>query len=224
MMELNKIHNIDCMKGMGEFPDKYFELAIVDPPYGLGMGRRKALGTYSMKGKDTRWADKEWDKAIPDTKYFQELFRVSQNQIVWGGNYFDLPISRGWVFWDKMPILPNFSDGELAWTSFDKILKRIVIHWNGKVRTGIELGYKAIHPTQKPIKLYKFLLKNYAQVGWKILDTHVGSGSSIIACEYMGFDYCGFEIDGEYWAGANARLEKEREKMRQTSLFGEMQV
>jgi len=205
-----KLLNIDCMDYMSTVPDKYFDLAIVDPPYGMNMGERKALGTYSMKGEDTRWNNKKWDSMKPESNYWHELFRVSKNQIVWGGNYFAdvLSISRGWIFWDKMPIVPNFSDGELAWTSFDKILKRIVIHWNGKVRTGIEKGYIAIHPTQKPIKLYEWILKNYSNPSDKIIDTHLGSGSSAIACYDFGVqEFVGCEIDKEYYEGAKKRFD-----------------
>jgi site-specific DNA-methyltransferase (adenine-specific) len=209
-----KLLNIDCMEYMSTCLDKQFDLAIVDPPYGINSGKRKALGTYSMKGEDTRWENKEWDNKTPDKKYFDELFRTSKNQIIWGGNYFELPISRGWVFWDKMPIVPNFSDGELAWTSFDKILKRIVIHWNGKVRTGIEKNYKAIHPSQKPIKLYKWLLINYAKEGDKIIDTHLGSGSSAIAAYDFGCDFVGCEIDKDYYDAAVKRFETHKMQLK----------
>jgi len=211
MMELNKIHNIDCMVGMGKFPDKYFDLAIVDPPY--GDGNKQNL-------KHVKWNKK------PNKKYFTELKRVSKNQIIWGGNYFinNLTSTRCFIVWDKATSQQGlYSDCELAWTSLDKITK-LYRHKRPGLTGFFNVEGERIHPTQKPIKLYHWILKNYADAGWKILDTHVGSGSSIIACEYMGFEYCGFEIDEEYWAVANTRLEKEREKMKQTSLFGEMQV
>ena len=220
---LNSFIHGDCMEGMKQITDNYFDLAIVDPPYGIDFSNKK------IKGKTVKdrygwqiYKTKEWDKKIPNQKYFNELFRISKNQIIWGGNYFTeyLKPSRCWIVWYKVPYEFTLSQAELAWCSFDsriKVFERM---------TNRDRGFlgKNIHPTQKPIILYRWLLKNYAQPEWKILDTHVGSGSSIIACEKMGFDYCGFEIDPEYWEGANARLEKEREKMRQTSLFGEMQA
>jgi site-specific DNA-methyltransferase (adenine-specific) len=125
-----------------------------------------------------------------------------------------LPVSRGWIFWDKKPNVPNYSDGELAWTSFDKILKRKEIMWNGKIRTGIEKGYVCIHPTQKPVKLYKWLLSNYAKPGDKILDTHLGSGSSRIAAYDMGFDFVGFELDKEYFDASCKRFDLFKQQLK----------
>lgn len=201
----------DCMNFMRTCADKQFDLAIVDPPYGIGMGMR--LGRHS-KGQrkytrdNPKYKISQWDDEKPNKEYFTELVRVSKNQIVWGANHFIevLTPSRGWVFWDKHVIIPNYSAGELAWTSFDCVLRKVSIHWNGKIRTGIEPEYKSIHPTQKPKKLYKWLLKNYAKPGDKILDTHLGSGSSRIAAYEMGFDFTGIEIDPDYFAAQEKRF------------------
>jgi len=219
---MTQVFNRDCMEAMKEFPDKFFELAIVDPPYGIGAGKRvgsKRNGLY-LGGfdSDTRYKTSEWDNAAPESAYFEELKRVSKNQIVWGGNYFTdkLSVSRGWIFWDKKPLMPNYSDGELAWSSFNCVLRRIEIMWMGKIRSGIEKGYIAIHPTQKPIALYKWLLKNYAKEGDKILDTHLGSGSSRIAADQMGFDFWGYELDKDYF---DASVKRFNQYKAQTVLF-----
>ena len=195
MLKMNELYNMDCMEGMKQFPDKYFELAIVDPPYGIG---EKFKGGATGKMNFNEIVNKDWDKA-PSKAYFDELFRVSRNQIIWGGNYFNLPPTRCLIVWDKQ-ISEDFSLAmlEMAWTSFDKLAK-IFRYSNPK-------GDK-IHPTQKPIKLYEWLLTNYAKQGDKILDTHVGSASSLIACHNYGFDYIGFEIDKEYYEAAKERLD-----------------
>ena len=187
--------NEDCMVGMARYPDKHFDLAIVDPPYGIG---EKFKGGSTGKMNFNEIVNKDWDKA-PSRAYFDELFRVSKNQIVWGGNYFNLPPTRCLIVWDKQ-ISEDFSLAmlETAWTSFDKLAK-IFRHSNPK-------GDK-IHPTQKPVALYKWLLKNYAKQGDKILDTHVGSASSLIACYDMGFDAVGFELDADYYKASKQRLE-----------------
>ncbi len=198
MLELNKLYLMDCMEGMKQFPDKYFELAIVDPPYGIGMDG----GSVGYKGFNN-FEKKNWDKAIPDGSYFEELFRVSVNQIIWGGNYFGLRATRCFLVWDKGEGFYNrtYAECELAWTSFDKNAKKFK---HDPLAKGDYRG--KIHPTQKPIPLYKWLLTNYAKQGDKILDTHVGSASSLIACEDLGYDYIGFEIDKDYYTGAQKRI------------------
>lgn len=187
------------MEGMAQFPDKFFDLAIVDPPYGIGRdGQKKTTGgnggrkAHSFKG---------WDNMRPDSEYFKELFRVSKNQIIWGGNYFSnlLPPTMGWIMWDKGQRI-NQSDGELAFTSFNRALRIFEINRVALLMEG------TIHPTQKPIALYEWLLKNYAKPGYKILDTHLGSGSSRIAAYKMGFDFWGFEIDEDYFNDAEKRF------------------
>lgn len=198
----------DCMHpeyGMPSYPDKYFDLAIVDPPYGIGaanmnMGLGKSL--KCSKAKNRKWIAKEWDSAAPKNDYFDEVFRTSKNQIIWGGNYFHLPPTKGFIIWDKeIPDGLSFSDFEFAWTSFERAARR------AKYSAYLDKIHK-IHPTQKPVKLYRWLLENYAKPGDLILDTHVGSASSLIACESMGFDYVGFEIDEDYYNAAKNRISK----------------
>ena len=181
------------MEFMREIPDKFFDLACVDPPYGISinanMGRRK--------GKRKKHKDAEWDNNIPTDDYFDELFRVSKNQIIWGGNYYPLPLTKSWLFWDKLvPDGLSFADGELAWTSFDKTLVKIKLKYSGS--NGADADCR-IHPTQKPIALYRWILTNYAKPGNKIFDSHMGSQSSRIAAYDLGFDYWGCELDTDYF-------------------------
>ena len=220
MLDLNKLYLMDCMEGMKEFPDNYFELAIVDPPYGIGMS--KGTFTYSKDKNITakrNYTAKGWDNEIPTSEYFKELQRISKNQIICGGNYFThlLPESRGWIVWDKKIINSsnnNFSDCELLWTSFDRIIKKFTYDWIGfGYLNSTERGSRQ-HPTQKPVALYKWLLRNYANEGDKILDTHVGSGSSIIAFIDGGFDWIGFEIDEDYHKAATKRIEQHKSQLR----------
>ena len=195
-------YNQDCMGGMKEFPDKYFDLALVDPPYGIGKDGQRLSFCRNSKHNRKEHLQKNWDDAAPDKKYFDELFRVSKNQIIWGANYYPqyLPPSMGWIFWDKGQDL-NQSDGELAFSSFNVALRRKMIN---RIELLIE---GTIHPTQKPIKLYKWLLTKYANPGDKILDTHVGSASSIIAFIDLGFEFIGYEIDKDYYDSAMKRIE-----------------
>lgn len=188
------ITNEDNMELMARYPDNYFDLAIVDPPYGIGMhGGTRQYNTY---------AKKEWDNEIPPKEYFEELFRVSKNQIIWGGNYFTdfLFPSRCWMIWDKTIHGNTFADGELAWTSFDKNLR--ILDLNINANQG-----KRFHPTQKPIKLYKWILDTLAKQGDKILDTHLGSGSIAIACHDYGFELTACELDKEYYDKAIQRIQ-----------------
>ena len=205
-MAVSEVYNEDCMLGMARYPDKYFDLAIVDPPYGWGdsffglTATPKARKNKRVKKHET----KDWNEP-PKKEYWDELFRVSKNQIVWGGNYFAdvLPISRGWIFWDKgYENTNNFSAGELAWTSFDKILKKVYI----TNRIMPHQLHENIHPCQKPVKLYDWLLKEYSVKGDLILDTHLGSGSSRIAAYKGGFNFVGFELDTEYFEKGNKRF------------------
>ena len=205
------VYNMDCMEGMKQYPDKYFDLAIVDPVYGDvtrgGYFCNRATGKVKPKGYHTAL----WQQEKTNKEYFGELFRVSKNQIIWGGNYFanSLPESQCWIVWDKRhPEGVKYADGELAWTSFNSALRIFRFLWNGMIQENMGGDKeKRIHPTQKPVAMYEWILRNYAKEGDKILDTHVGSGSSRIACEKLGFDFVGYEIDPEYW-----RLEEERFK------------
>lgn len=187
--------NRDCLEGMKEYPANHFDLAIVDPPYGIG--KRLSQGSGKLKFSALQNMDSRWD-IKPTRKYFDELKRVSKNQIIWGGNYFQLPPTRGIIGWDKRQFMPTFSRWEYGWSSFDcpaKMFENI----NNENR---------IHPTQKPVALYKWLLENYAKEGDIILDTHVGSASSLIACIDMGFDYVGFELDKDYYKTACKRIKQ----------------
>lgn len=202
------VTNEDCMSMMSRYPDKFFQLAIVDPPYGLQSGGRNMInGNVKMKmGSRFSQADsyntKKWDLQIPTDEYFVELFRVSNNQIIWGANYFNLPAYRCPIIWDKMMPITNFSAFELAYTSFDEPSKIFQLRQAGFV------GEYKIHPTQKPVALYSWLLKNYAKPGDKILDTHLGSGSSRIAAYKMGFDFYGCELDKDYFEAQEKRFKQ----------------
>ena len=198
MDKLGKItlYNADCMDILKQTPDKYYSLCIVDPPYGINAGKMTmGSGNHKFtKGKD-------WDNSIPSKEYFDELFRVSKNQIIWGGNYFNLPLNNNWIIWDKLNPNLSFSEAELAWCSIDKnirIFKRL--------STLPDLDGNKIHPTQKPVQLYKWLLNKYAKAGDTILDTHLGSGSSAIAAHDGGFEFTGIELDEEYYNAAKERL------------------
>jgi len=207
VLELNKLYNMDCMDGMKQFPDKYFELAIVDPPYGIKAERMNMGSRNTVKPDKT----KSWDNSVPDDSYFKELQRVSKNQVIWGGNYFNLPPTRCVLVWDKGESMygRSFSEIEMAWTSFQDSARIYKHNPNNPTR---------IHPTQKPINLYTWILNLFAHDGDKILDTHVGSASSLIACHNMGFDYIGFELDKDYWKAATERLEAVKS---QTTLWGD---
>lgn len=192
------------MKAMAKMKDKEFDLAIVDPPYGIGMG--SGAGKTRGKKMSDLYSPNNWDSKKPTKKYFQELFRVSKEQIIWGGNYFvdNLYPSRCWIYWEKL-IGGNYADGELAWTSFDKNVKQF---------TKRSPQGNRIHPTQKPVALYTWILDNYAQKGWKILDTHLGSGSSAIAAHNMGYDFVGYELDNEYFLAAQKRLIEHQKQLK----------
>jgi site-specific DNA-methyltransferase (adenine-specific) len=204
------ITNEDNIELMARYKDNYFDLAIVDPPYGLGK-RTTSGGTNKSKGgknyQAAKWDNHDWDNEIPTDKYFIELKRVSRNQIVWGGNYFSFlwdKSCRGLITWDKMVYLPTMSQIEYAWYSEDKLPQLIKIDNNDSNRT---------HPTQKPVKLYEWLLMNYAKEGDKILDTHLGSGSIAIACHNLGYDLTACELDKEYFVAAMKRIEQHKAQL-----------
>ena len=207
------------MEGMKEYPDGYFDLAVVDPPYGIGFDGNTTVkgnaGKANTFSNTQHHVKKEWDAKRTSSAYFAELRRISKNQIIWGGNYYAdlLPPKKGWIFWDKKITNANnsnFSDGELAWSSFDCILKRFTYDWIGFGYLNNLQREKKIHPTQKPVALYLWLLNNYAKPGDLILDTHVGSASSLIACEKLGFNYVGYELDKDYYKAACDRLNEFR--------------
>jgi site-specific DNA-methyltransferase (adenine-specific) len=194
-----QITNEDNMDLITRYPDKYFDLAIVDPPYGIGASEM-TMGS----GKNKKFKKgKNWDNETPTDKYFNELIRISKNQIIWGGNYFDLPLTKSWILWDKGIYWDcDFADGEMAWTSFNKVLRIAKIRYKGFLGADKE----RIHPTQKPVALYKWLLDKYAKQGDKILDTHLGSGSIAIACHDYGFELIACELDKEYYDAAVKRI------------------
>ena len=214
-------YNADCMDHLPDFPDNYFDLAIVDPPYG-GVGQGGYMHNTISGGVAVRhkYHLALWQQGKPPKEYFDQLFRVSKNQIIWGGNYFVSLIgkdSQCWIVWDKdKPEGVHYADAELAWTSFDSATKMFRFAWNGMIQGDMKNKEKKIHPTQKPVKLYEWLLTKYANPGDVILDTHVGSGSSLIACHHKGHKYIGFEIDETYYKLAKERIEKETAQL---SLF-----
>ena len=221
------LYNCDCIEYMKDIPDKYYDLAIVDPPYGIGMPKQTNLKGYKgresleerlnknrsnngcgkLKNRTLNTSNCDWDNAIPKKEYFDELFRISKNQIIWGGNYFPLKPTRCIVCWDKIQPWENFSQVELAWTSFDSPAQL----YRFDNRTGGK-----IHPTQKPVKLYEWILKNYAKPTDKILDTHFGSCSIGIACHNFGCSLDACELDEEYFDNAFKRV---RTHVRQLDLF-----
>ena len=218
-------YNMDCMEGMKQFPDKYFDLAIVDPPYGIGYDTiaEKAGGTRSKNAATAKriYHGGGWDTKPPNDDYFTELFRVSKHQVIWGGNYYkQLPPTKCFICWDKRcndQMTNNFADCEFAWCDKDLGVARMFrFMWSGMLQNDMKNKEERIHPTQKPVALYKWILTNYAKQGYKILDTHVGSASSLIACYDLGFDYVGFEIDEEYYKLATKRLEEEKAQVRWT--------
>jgi site-specific DNA-methyltransferase (adenine-specific) len=199
--------NQDCMEAMAEMEDNAFDLAIVDPPYGIKRDNtfHGSGGFYETWTTKNEYPQKDWDADTPTREYFEQLIRVSQNVIVCGGNYFTehLPTARHWIVWDKQNTMPTFSDCELIYTNFDRSsVKKFVFGWNGLMAR----EKSRIHPTQKPVALYKWLLTNYAKPGQRILDTHLGSGSSRIAAYDLGFDFTGYELDADYFNAQEARF------------------
>lgn len=192
----SQVTNEDCMALMSRYPDKYFELAVVDPPYGLGK-KIYSGGTKGCKFQ-TLFGENKWDDKIPSNEYFEQLFRISKNQIIWGGNYFPLAPTRCLILWDKKKGDNNFSMFELAWTSFDK---------PAKIYRKSSMGER-IHPTQKPIALYDWIFKNYSKPTDKILDTHLGSGSSRIAAYKNKLHFVGCELDKDYFEAQEKRFKQ----------------
>jgi site-specific DNA-methyltransferase (adenine-specific) len=205
------ITNEDNMLLMARYPDNYFDLAIVDPPYGIDFSNfnRTNKASDGTRVKANKYKNSNWDDSIPKDEYFIELIRVSKQQIVWGGNYFPILWNngcKGFIFWYKGNPVPNFADGELAYTSFNKVAKQFDFRYYGALQGKTSADDK-IHPTQKPKELYKWLLDNYAQEGDKILDTHLGSGSIAIACHDYGFELTACELDKEYFDKAIQRIQ-----------------
>ena len=209
---------MDCMELLKRTPDNYYDLSICDPPYGLERFKKaskETTGVYAKRGSFKSGVGQNWNNEKPSKEYFTELFRVSKNQIIWGGNYFDLPNTEYFCVWDKQQYMPNFASAEYAWVSMG--LKkpaqvfRYGIHKENAIRKA--QGGK-IHPTQKPVQLYEWLLMNYAKEGDKILDTHLGSMSVAIACHNLGFDLTGTELDKDYYNAGIKRLEQHKAQLR----------
>jgi site-specific DNA-methyltransferase (adenine-specific) len=198
-----QITNEDNMELMARYPDNYFDLAIVDPPYGIGIDGQKKSINKNPKHNRKLHTQKNWDNSIPNKEYFDELFRVSKNQIIWGGNYFTehLQPTKAWIFWYKGQRDLTMSDGEMAWTSFDTVTRQFELN-----RASL-IAQNTFHPTEKPYKLYKWLLDKYAKENDKILDTHLGSGSIAIACHDYGFELTACELDKEYYDKAIQRIQ-----------------
>lgn len=205
--------NGDCMEYMATIKDNEFDLAVVDPPYGIKQDG-KSNHSRGLKAKPTIYTPKDWDKSPPPQIYFDELMRVSKRQIIWGGNYFNLPPSSCWIVWDKINYGTDFADCELAWTSFKTAVRQFRFQWNGMLQGDMKNKQKRIHPTQKPIQLYQWIFDKYAQKGWRILDTHLGSGSSAIAAHDCGLEFVGVELDGDYFKAAKERLEEHQKQLR----------
>jgi site-specific DNA-methyltransferase (adenine-specific) len=222
--------NDNNMNVMARYPDKYFDLAIVDPPYGIdedgksNHSRNKAFGSKSFGEKNTtrkiisakKYEPKNWDKEPPPAEYFTELIRVSKNQIVFGANHFisRMPFdSSCWIVWDK-DNSGDFADCELAWTSFSTAVRKFKWRWNGMLQENMKNKEKRIQPAQKPVQLYRWLLHNYAKQGDKILDTHLGSGSIAIACHDLGFDLVACEIDKDYYDAAVKRFGEQTKQLK----------
>ena len=209
---MTEVFNMDCMQAMAQMKDNEFDLAIVDPVYGdvtKGGYMQNKAHHNSINNKIYHLA--LWDQKKTGAEYFRELQRVSKNQIVWGGNYFTVEIgkdSQCWIVWDKDRDADNYADFEIAWTSFNLASRFFRYRWNGMLQQNMKNKEERIHPTQKPVALYKWILNNFAKPGMKILDTHLGSGSSRIAAYDLGFDFVGYEIDPVYFEQQEERFKK----------------
>jgi site-specific DNA-methyltransferase (adenine-specific) len=207
---ISRVYNCDNMAFMKEVPDKFFELAIVDPPYGIGADNKNSVHKLQCKKSSAlsnNYGSQRWDSEVPNDLYFKELFRVSKNQIIWGANYFGL--IGGYIYWRKNVTMPTYSSGELAYCSLINKIEEFEFTWHGMIQGNMSDKEARIHPTQKPVQLYKWLLYNYAKSGDKIFDSHLGSQSSRIASYHLGFDFWGTELDCEYFKDGCKRFERE---------------
>jgi len=217
------IYNQDCLEAMKEMSENEFDLAIVDPPYGIKASKTNGgvsnpFGGKGKKVKSKTYKKKDWDNSAPKKEYFIELNRVSKNVIIWGANHFiqNIPNANSscWIVWDKDNSENYFADCELAYTSFKTAVRRFKWKWHGMLQQNMKQKQKRIHPTEKPIQLYEWLLMNYAKEGDKILDTHLGSGSIAIACHNLGYDLEGYELDKEYYDNALKRIKEHQSQLR----------
>lgn len=211
MKPISEVYNMDCLEYMRSLPEKYFDLCIADPPYGIGESRKKNNSRGKL-AKAKSYTIKGWDDEALDVSFFNEILRVSKHAIIWGSNHFisKLPYdSSCWIVWDKENGENDFADCELAWTNFKTAVRRFKFRWQGMLQGNMKNKEERIHPTQKPVALYSWLLKNYGKEGDKIFDPFLGSGSSRIAAYKMGFDFVGCEIDEEYFRLSEERFQKE---------------
>ena len=199
MLELNKIYCGDCLEYMREMPDKCVDLVLTDPPYGIGFSNNPVRQEYKKN---------DYDETRPDSKHFKELFRVSNNQIICGGNYYNLPISRGWIFWYKHQPVDNLADGELIWTSFDRVVKCFDYPYTNVMQGNGSRTEARYHPNQKPLALMMWCLEKYSKEGMTVLDPFMGSGTTCVACKKLGRNYIGIEKEPAYIEIALKRLEK----------------
>ena len=209
------ITNEDNMKLMARYEDNHFDLAIVDPPYGIDADVKNNTDKKQSKksaSKSKKYGDQSWDSCIPTEEYFAELKRVSKKQIVWGANFFNL--QGGMLYWHKHVTMPTYSQGELAWLSWLNKIDFVDIAWHGMIQHDMKNKETRIHPTQKPVKLYEWLLMNYAKEGDKILDTHLGSGSIAIACHNLGYELTACELDKDYYDAAMKRIQQHKQQTR----------
>jgi len=217
---LSLVFNEDCVAGMKRFSDGHFDLAIVDPPYGIDITKQGLGEGGGLYRAPKTYKRGEWDNQAPDQEYFKELFRISKNQIIWGANHFIHKIpynSSCWIIWDKNNGGSDFADAELAWTSFGSPVRIFKYTWSGFIQGNMKDKEAKIHPTQKPVALYEYLLANYTKDSQRIIDTHLGSGSSRIACEKAGLDFVGFELDTDYFLAQEKRF---KDHLVQGRLFG----
>lgn len=212
--------NMDCMEFMKDIPDKYYDLACVDPPYGINADVKNSTDKKQSKKSAKRsknYGNQNWDSEVPTEEYFKELFRVSKNQIIWGVNYYPYTfLTGGRLYWDKCVTMPTYSDGELAYCSFLNSIKCVKIAWHGMIQSDMKNKEIRIHPTQKPVALYKWILNEWNLRGMKVLDTHGGSFSQAIACHDYEVDLDIMEIDPKYYENGCLRL---RQHQSQTKLF-----
>ena len=202
---ISEVHNEDCMIGMARYPNKWFDLACIDPPYGIGMSGGHIGGSVLAKTTNYKHFHGN-DLSAPDNSFFDELFRISKNQIIWGANHFLAKTSSCWIVWDKQNGDNNFADCELAWTSFDTAVRKFEFRWAGMLQGNMKNKEDRIHPTQKPVSLYDWIYKNYLPQGGKVIDTHLGSGSNRIAANKAGnIDFVGFELDKDYYEAQEKR-------------------
>ena len=222
--EVLTVYNDDCMNIMAGYPDGYFDLAIVDTPYGIKADKKNSTSKKQSKKSATAsqdYGNQEWDNEVPPIEYFKELMRISRHQIMWGVNYYPYNLfAEGRIYWDKKVTMPTYSDGELAYCSKLNSIKTFEFAWHGMIQGDMSNKEKRIHPTQKPIRLYSWLYENFAKPNYKVIDTHLGSGSNAIAAHYYltgeGAEFVGTEIDNDYY---NASIKRIAEETRQLKLF-----